>query len=206
MKQALRHSWFTNRVHKREFEALYRRSIKDWKPRVHQGTFIVDLCSLIQTRKPGQVDTDSYVEQESQFSSTLRDTSQDSLSFGDVAGRGCRAVSPTLSDPDLPEHNRARDRKMGWEDENFLSVRPKGAQWDWEHSAPSNLPDQIPSAVRHTADDKNTNKESYAISCRKRTYDIWNELEDEVYEEVNNVVTGKRQQLIYGSNVFANVE
>lgn len=211
VKQALRHSWFTNRVHKREFEALYRRSIKDWKPRVHQGALIVDLCSLIQTRKPSQTDTgNSNVEQESQFSSTLEDASQDSLPFGDMTTRGCRAVSPTLSDPDLPEHNRVTDRSRKWEDENLLPVRPNREKWDWELNAPNYLPAQIPSAVRHTipefADDTNANEESYAIRCRKRTYDIWNELEDEVYEEVKNMVTGKRQQLVYGSNVFANVE
>ncbi|PTU19795.1 hypothetical protein P175DRAFT_0439669, partial [Aspergillus ochraceoroseus IBT 24754] len=32
VNQALEHSWFTNPCHKEEFEALYRRSIRDWKP------------------------------------------------------------------------------------------------------------------------------------------------------------------------------
>lgn len=134
VKTALRHSWFTNRVHKREFEALYKRSIRDWKPRVHQGPLIVDLCNLIETRKPNPnpvlaVDPcDSHVGQKSQISrqsSTLsEDLSQDSLLFEDVTARG-RQVSPTLSDPELPVHNRARDASVCYEDDSPLQSLPE---------------------------------------------------------------------------------
>ncbi|KAL4784614.1 kinase-like domain-containing protein [Aspergillus varians] len=42
-KQALRHGWFTNASHKSDFEALYQRSIRDWKPRSAKEPRIVGL-------------------------------------------------------------------------------------------------------------------------------------------------------------------
>ena len=49
--------------------------------------------------------------------------------------------------------------------------------------------------------------ESYSVPTKKRTRDIWNMLhDDEVYEEVSNAVTGKRQQMLYGSNVLVDVQ
>ncbi|RDW74325.1 uncharacterized protein DSM5745_06987 [Aspergillus mulundensis] len=46
VKQALQHVWFTNPSHKADFEALYERSIRDWKPRAAMGeSLIVDLDS-----------------------------------------------------------------------------------------------------------------------------------------------------------------
>lgn len=193
VKSALRHSWFTNRAHKREFEALYKRSIKDWKPRVHQGPLIVDLCNLIETRKPNQnpvlgVDTcDSHVGQKSQISrqsSTFsEDLSQDSLLFGGGAAYG-RQVSPTLSDPELPAHNRVRGTSICQEDESPLQ-----------------------SLAYRESRGMEPVLNGCSVPMRKRTRDIWNMLDDEeVYEEVSNVVTGKRQQMIYGSNVLVDVQ
>lgn len=193
VKSALRHSWFTNRAHKREFEALYKRSIKDWKPRVYQGPLIVDLCNLIETRKPNQnpvigVDTyDSHVGHKSQISrqsSTFsEDLSQDSLLFGGGAAYG-RQVSPTLSDPELPAHNRVRGTSICQEDESPLQ----------------SLAYREPRGMEPVLN-------GCSVPMRKRTRDIWNMLDDEeVYKEVSNVVTGKRQQMIYGSNVLVDVQ
>jgi protein-serine/threonine kinase len=40
---------------------------------------------------------------------------------------------------------------------------------------------------------------------RKEAYhNTWEELENEVYEEVRNSITGKRQHLIYGTNIVKN--
>ena len=220
VKLALRHSWFTNRAHKREFEALYNRSIKDWKPRVHQGPLIVDLCNLIETRKPNPnpvlaVDScDSHGGQKSQVSrqSTFsEDLSQDSLLFGDGTAHG-RQVSPTLSDPELPAHNRVRGTSVFQEDEiplqSLPGQEPKGMEFE------PNIP--VSHEPRHNIQEPSMRepilngcsipleKESYS---KKRTRDIWNMLDDEeVYEEVSNAVTGKRQQMIYGSNVFVDVQ
>lgn len=42
VEQALEHSWFTNKHHTAEFEALYDRSIKDWQPR-HVPAEVVEI-------------------------------------------------------------------------------------------------------------------------------------------------------------------
>ena len=213
VKSALHHSWFTNRVHKREFEALYKRSIKGWKPRVHQGPLIVDLCNLIETRKPNPnpvlaVDScDSHAGQKSQISrqsSTLSDDhSQDSLLFEDVTARG-RQVSPTLSDPELPAHNRARDTSICQEDE--VPLQPERETRDTESHVP-NIQEQSMCEPILSGRSFPLKKESYSVPTKKRTRDIWNMLDDEeVYEEVSNAITGKRQQMIYGSNVLVDVE
>ena len=216
VKTALRHSWFTNRVHKREFEALYKRSIRDWKPRVHQGPLIVDPCNLIETRKPNPnpvlaVDPcDSHVGQKSQISrqsSTLsEDLSQDSLLFEDVTARG-RQVSPTLSDPELPVHNRARDASVCYEDDSPLQSLPErepgGIDPDLPNVPASHIQDEYMREPILNGCSFPLEKESYSIPMKKRTRDIWNMLDDEdVYEEVSNAVTGKRHQMIYGSNVL----
>lgn len=220
VKTALRHSWFTNRVHKREFEALYKRSIRDWKPRVHQGPLIVDLCNLIETRKPHPnpvfaVDScDSHVGRKSQVSrqsSTFsEDLSQDSLLFEDVTARG-RQVSPTLSDPELPVHNRARDASVCYEDDSPLQSLPErepgGIDPDLPNVPASHIQDEYMREPILNGCSFPLEKESYSIPMKKRTRDIWNMLDDEeVYEEVSNAVTGKRHQMIYGSNVLVDVE
>ena len=225
VKSALRHSWFTNRAHKREFEALYKRSIKDWKPRAHQGPLIVDLCNLIETRNPNPnpvlaVDScDSHAGQKSQIShqsSTFsEDLSQDPLLFGDVTVHG-RQVSPTLSDPELPAHNRPRNTSICQEDETPLQSlperEPRGMESDvlnipGRHEPGRNIQDEYAREPILNGYSFPLEKDSYSAPTKKRTRDIWNMLDDdEVYEEVSNAVTGKRQQMIYGSNVLVDVQ
>jgi protein-serine/threonine kinase len=48
VKQALQHEWFTNPAHKSEFDALYERSIRDWKPRSTTEPRIVGLESYVK--------------------------------------------------------------------------------------------------------------------------------------------------------------
>lgn len=48
VKQALRHHWFTNPTYKHQLEALYERSVRDWKPRLkhdQEEGVIVDLTT-----------------------------------------------------------------------------------------------------------------------------------------------------------------
>ena len=225
VESALRHSWFTNRAHKREFEALYKRSIKDWKPRVHQGPLIVDLCDLIETRSPDPnpvlaVDScDSHAGQKSQIShqsSTFSEgLSQDSLLLGDVTAHG-RQVSPTLSDPELPAHNRVRGTSIFQEDEIPLQSlperEPRGMESDTPimpviHEHQRNIQDEYAREPILNGYSFSLENESYSVPTKKRTRDIWNMLhDDEVYEEVSNAVTGKRQQMLYGSNVLVDVQ
>jgi len=209
VKHALRHSWFTNRAHKREFEALYRRSIKDWKPRVHQGPLMVDLCSLIEIRKTRELHqasaVDACMERRGQLSHPLtsfsENPSQCSLSSGSATD--CeRPVSPTLSDPDLPTHNRARDESFELGESFYCHQKQKlgmgfSAQGD------------IPNPPTHITTGKNGKQiplpftsDTYPIPIKKRARDPWEVPEDEVYEEVSNAMTGKRQHVAYGSSVF----
>lgn len=209
VKHALCHSWFTNRAHKHDFEALYRRSTKDWKPRAHQGPLMVDLCSLIEIRKSHELHqanaVDACMERRGQLSHPLtsspENSSQDSLS-----SRGAtdceRPVSPTLSDPDLPTHNRARDGSFELGDSSYHCQKQKP---DMKSTALSS----IPNLHTHTITGKNRRElpfpftsDTYMIPIKKRARDPWEVPEDEVYEEVSNAMTGKRQQVAYGSSVF----
>lgn len=209
VKHAIRHSWFTNRAHKREFEALYRRSIRDWKPRAHQGPLIVDLCSLIEshkTRELGQADAiDACKERRGQLfhgsGSFSEDSSQGSLPSGSTTALE-RPVSPTLSDPDLPTHNRARDGsvKLGDSSYCFQSKADVGFNAQSIISKPPTHPTTIKNGKDFSFP---LASEKHAIPIKKRTRDLWDIPEDEVYEEVSNAMTGKRQQVAYGSSVIA---
>lgn len=164
VKQALQHPWFTNGAHKREFEALYSRSVRDWRPRVHQGqgSLIVELSSFIATHKPSHGPVNSP------------DGSSSQVSEGSECLGVCeRAASPTLSDPELPTHSRATGKRI--DRRSFLCDIAK-RRFDMDEVL----------ADRETP--------------RKRTPDIWDIIEDEVYEEVGNAVTGKYHHLLYGSN------
>lgn len=160
VKQALQHHWFTNRAHKREFEALYKRSVRDWRPRVHQGPLIVELSSFIATHKPkdGPVNFPECSPRESEDSSIHE-----------------REASPTLSDPDLPTHSKAIGKCIG----------QRSSLYD----------------VAKRSFDMKEFLVDREMPTRKRTPDVWDIIEDEVYEEVGNAVTGKHHNLIYGSNV-----
>ncbi|KAE8360200.1 kinase-like domain-containing protein [Aspergillus caelatus] len=117
VKQALNHNWFTNPSHRVEFEALYRRAIRGWKPRTHKGSLISNLGSLIkipeQDSAPMQtlcsdgysrVDSgQSYAAEEIPYQA--RDSSTPPVSQEYELCRGHSAsMSTTLSDPELPPH------------------------------------------------------------------------------------------------------
>ncbi|KAJ5619217.1 hypothetical protein N7510_003201 [Penicillium lagena] len=57
VKQALRHSWFTNVEHARRFEELYRTIVREWRRPVHPdgpGNGIVDLASFAKSASTAQ--------------------------------------------------------------------------------------------------------------------------------------------------------
>ncbi|KAE8349828.1 kinase-like domain-containing protein [Aspergillus coremiiformis] len=117
VNQALNHSWFTNPAHRGEFEALYRRAIRDWQPCTHVGPLITDLCSLIKPARHSdeprhtlysdgcsRVDSDqSYNGMQLLSQTRTSSTSSVSQDCELQCGRG-REMSTTLSDPDLPPH------------------------------------------------------------------------------------------------------
>ncbi|KAF7591258.1 Meiosis-specific serine/threonine-protein kinase mek1 [Aspergillus hancockii] len=122
VKQALRHDWFTNPAQKKDFEALYRRSIRDWKPRTHKGPLVIDLCSLIDQSKhssePMQSScSDRYSRdtfEELHDREKLSNTSSASSVSPDYRSRCGKpaSLSSTLSDPVLPPHRRIDN--VGW--------------------------------------------------------------------------------------------
>lgn len=129
VKQAIKHDWFTNPVHKSEFEQLYKRAIKDWKPRPFRGPIFLEYDPV--SRKWKRRNKDKEVRQPKQplpidppykpyphrLSQILypkpprsasgtappnTNLSSPSVAVCTPSGKD-RAASPTLSDPDLPK-------------------------------------------------------------------------------------------------------
>src|SRR5699024_8728287 len=134
-------------------------------------------------------------------------------------------LSPTLSDRALPAHNKATNAKQFpsqplqassnmTEPLSLIQLIP----------SPTSSMDDIQSKSPHSIE---RNKEpvyhlsgNFAVNCprlhpagagigtqrqdnhpnRMMTNGIWDGFEDEVYEEMNNMVTGESQRLVYGSN------
>lgn len=209
VKQALGHCWFTNPVHKEAFEALYKRSIRDWKPRAPKEPLMVDL-DLIQVRK-----TNGDVAQTHSQESLPKESSSPELR---------RDLSPTLSDPELPPHGQLDDNphqaydlgndpaeieseagkldaleqrlESSEQSEVLRSESEEFNQYEWA------IPPIIPNfSTANTALLKNINNSS---TRKKRASNTWEEFGNEVYEEVKNSITGKRHRLLYGANFVAN--
>ncbi|KAL4916804.1 kinase-like domain-containing protein [Aspergillus aurantiobrunneus] len=154
VKQALKHSWFTNPSHKYDFEALYQRSIRDWTPRIAKEPRIVGLDHYVGPH---------YSSQQSQSSTVSRTKSTKHTRDPYIKSENCSQrvpTSPSLADETDDEQSNASIF------ERAMAVARSG----------------------------NNNK-----TGRKRSHSSPDKVEDEVYEEVHNPVTGKRQHLIYGA-------
>ncbi|GFF64490.1 hypothetical protein CNMCM6936_009085 [Aspergillus lentulus] len=230
VKQALGHCWFTNPAHKEAFEALYQRSIRDWKPRAPKEPLMVELRDLIKARKTnGDVVQIQYSQEDlpsgfSELALPRASVAQETVLKESPSLEQRRDLSPTLSDPDLPPHGQLDDHPHQLHDlENDIAVidsearkvdSPKQSletseesevlrgeieqfsQYEW--AIPSIIPDF---SKANTAILKNIND---SPTGKKRALNTWEELENEVYEEVRNSITGKRQHLIYGTNIVRN--
>ena len=96
-KQALDHDWFSNRAHKAEFEKLYKRSTKRWKPRVQNRPLTIQLSDLMSDPNRCSEAQDSQSQQ------------LDDIMGAQSTNRSHSLVSATLSDPALPPHHRSED-------------------------------------------------------------------------------------------------
>lgn len=241
VKQALSHCWFTNPIYKRELEELYDRSVRDWKPRPHRGSLIVELGKFSGVDR----------SQEDPFSDTASDSSlPEDSSIHSRDREGCDpydGCSTTLSDPELPAFHR-----KGKMEEKFQLPQERKSQFSpvgrlpfssdaWmkrngaNHSAlgkhkgqdgPSmmagsetrmtptlgmpniestdrreNPPQLLPIDMEilstiNSGDPRMTGKKSRAGSNDPHCHD--SDFEDQVYEEVDNLITGERQRVIYG--------
>ena len=252
VKQALQHSWFTNPVHKREFEALYNRSIRDWKPRVHTGSLIVDLNSFLEPCEDTETDDESHISKHVPLRETFsgRYTSASGassrLSREWISHRNCRreALSSTLSDLALPPCARTRSKIANTEQAasqssqrvpNSITSRtnstellshvrgqfipsPDSLMDDLQYMDPPEGMEDEPiyqaqlSRVNHLdisqpghyfknrLEGINSSRQcNHHYMNTKIRKNIWNDLEDEVYEEVSNMVTGESQRFRYGA-------
>lgn len=230
VKQALGHCWFTNPAHKEAFEALYRRSIRDWKPRAPKEPLMVDLRDLIQARKtngdvgPIQHSKDHLPSEFSASALPRASVAQETTLKESPSPGQCRDLSPTLSDPDLPPHGQLDNNPRRFHDlENDTSGSDSEArkldsseqsletseqsevlgddsgqfnQYEWAvPSMISDLPKRNPALLQGVND---------FPTGKKRTQDTREELENEVYEEIRNSITGKRQHVVYGTNIVKN--
>ncbi|KAB8236015.1 kinase-like domain-containing protein [Aspergillus alliaceus] len=117
VSQSLNHSWFTNPAHRGEFEALYQRAIRHWRPRTHEGPLIANLCTLSKSPKHSsefrqtprsdgcsRADSDqSYNEQQLMSQEGTSSISPASVDY-DLRREHSASLSTTLSDPELPPH------------------------------------------------------------------------------------------------------
>lgn len=234
VKQALRHCWFTNPLYKRELEDLYKRSVRDWKPRVRKGPLIVELSDISGDKQMDQCSSPSF-----DTASDMLDMSADNSELG-VFHDNC---SPTLSDPELPELSRERMMLRSHSSRGSSSKAPSSQcfQFDsdkWsrggtnssiqtnkhrDNSSTTGVSEKQPQQHSDTRsretethlDESSNEPMMFSSGSRKRQKigsdpdsflgcESDNDFQDEVYEEVNNSITGKRQCIIYGASVLAN--
>lgn len=257
IKQALRHDWFTNPAHRQDFEALYKRSIRDWQPRVHKGPLIVDFCSFTGSKSevPSQVSehvpsieppSELYPEASGDLGQKpkLSNTKLDALLLRSSQWRPhtCREISPTLSDPVLPPHKGVNSGLVTATGQCSL-LSPHAAQGTMDcdvnttgllsrvqflsSSEPSMHTTQYSDPPVVEAGDQEIHANMEAISSRisgiaqprvestkgsmegpglqsqngrTRWKCIWDDSEGEVYEAVDNTVTGRSEYFIYGAS------
>ncbi|KAE8381384.1 kinase-like domain-containing protein [Aspergillus bertholletiae] len=117
VKQALNHGWFTNPAHRVEFEALYRRAIRGWQPRMHEGSLITNLSSLMKLPEQCGEPTESLCSDEYSRADSGQSHAAEKIPYQTTGAptpsvskeyelrRGhSTSMSTTLSDPELPPH------------------------------------------------------------------------------------------------------
>jgi protein-serine/threonine kinase len=159
VKQALQHMWFTNPSHKADFEALYKRCIRDWKPRTADKPLIVQLDTYVNGQTQNQ--TIPRIKKEHSF---VAESSSQAIPVPPSTGETDDESLESLSDVvHSPYHDKSQQTRSSAE---------------------------VAVSVMQPEDDY--------INGMKRSHSSIDEVEDGVYEEVMNPVTGKRQHLVYG--------
>lgn len=227
VKEALGHCWFTNPAQKEAFEALYKRSIRDWKPRAPKEPLMVDLRDLIQVRKTngdvGQIQH-SQGDLRSEFSKSAlprASVAQETTLKGSPSPEQRRDLSPTLSDPDLPPHGQVDNNPHRLHNLENDAAEIASEAWELDSSKQSLETSEQSEVLRDESEQFNLYEWAipsmisdlskanpalleginYGPTGKKRVQDTREELENEVYEEVRNSITGKRQHVVYGTNI-----
>ncbi|RWQ96151.1 putative serine/threonine protein kinase [Paecilomyces variotii] len=122
VKQALKHCWFTNPAHKKEFELLYDRTVKDWKPRPSRKPVLLEyqlltggseICSEgdcdIQAKQLAATNHPQHVYRPFLSTCSKAPSTESRIPSSSVIEQMLDyhdAPSPTLSDTNLPFFNR----------------------------------------------------------------------------------------------------
>lgn len=228
VKQALEHDWFTNSAHRQEFEALYKRSIRDWKPHVHEGAVIEDFCSFTGSSEAMgesqgsehvssvELSGEMYLEGPLDRHSGLSNMSHASMVSGGWVSH-TREGSLTLSDPALPPHRvKTRQESMTGgcsvlpqaKDTMDCDVDTTGLLSRTQFWSPGEESEQVnqnedlaqryPDTVQHGSQSTKALPDLKVQSRAKTRKSIWDDF-GEVYEEVDNSITGRSERFPYGS-------
>ncbi|PLB53663.1 Pkinase-domain-containing protein [Aspergillus steynii IBT 23096] len=208
VKQALGHDWFSNPAHKAEFDALYLRSIKNWKPRERNGELTIHLSDLIN-------ESESSAEAQGSQSQLSDDTRR-----GWSPQRNHTFDSTTLSDPDLPPLRRMKD-PLTFVREGISSQSQTNSPIDPNSSSRISTSPHQDTQSSHADDRQDAKVIRRRVTSDYQYYDVAKAqvlnnkgLEDqpspihgddddgEVYEEVSNCITGKKPRLVYGANEY----
>lgn len=221
VKQALQHEWFTNPAHKSDFDALYERSIRDWKPCRATKPRIVGLASYIKTcpsqssQNSSALDAESndpsqasYIKSEPRsqcvgfaFLSTAETDDQQSSCLTHIS-------SEALSDVDLLPHKKIKVT------DNHLRVASKNTD-TYSVTSSASRRDPLRNITNSLTAPKSSDSQgiqAFLFDARHGArYHSINRMRDkcshkdagepdaEVFEEIRNHMTGKRQQLPYGA-------
>lgn len=231
VKEALRHAWFTNPAHTRDFEERYRRVIQDWRPRTREEPVIVDLASFTHvdaahprspefaSHSPGRYPRCRSVDHVSESScddlaagdlppsnlafhldpaynrpsidarAVLGNSHEptDCASYGRSARSAANIISPaqttSTSTHDNNEHQQRRSNQLYHG--SYRGIAASNPNTGFQCANPS------PKQVDITPSNRMKPYPGRTASGNEPN-------EEEVYEEVRNPVTGKRQRRIYG--------
>ncbi|THC93864.1 hypothetical protein EYZ11_006646 [Aspergillus tanneri] len=195
VKQALHHSWFSNSAHRNEFEALYKRSIGNWKPRVRKETLIVNIRDLITASKERENSKSHSSGLLGVNGISIRDDSQSQL--------GSDAASPmSMEEPGM--HAADLDESSQISDDNWLEEKVQESIFEHKDTIKGKyLANQgIHITLNPRPEDWTPNPLAMAHDIRESQVNTSSWDGEEVYEEINNIVTGKRQHVVYGTNIY----
>ncbi|KAI9040616.1 FHA domain-containing serine/threonine-protein kinase [Aspergillus affinis] len=215
VKQALGHNWFSNRSHKTEFEMLYERAMKIWRPYVRKGPLNIEWHDLIgdSTRNSEAQDSQSRLPDDTMRTQGLN--------------RSHSIVSATLSDPILAPHHRLEGLRGS---QSFILEGVTSQSQSSSIVAESGSSGRSTSLNEYTQssrfEDIGDHQEDrqpegpYSSNLGARNTEMAglvfpddllnprqrlghnNDGDGEVYEETTNWITGMKERHVYGSNVY----
>ncbi|KAJ0426968.1 kinase-like domain-containing protein [Aspergillus carlsbadensis] len=204
VKEALQHAWFTNPSHRADFEALYKRSIRDWAPRTANSNssriVTLDLYHGPYGSQPqGSHSQEEARPKESEPSIKAESPSQGSMQLlpwpNDAdeeqgTSRFFRFASQTLSDPILPPLVSSKSSCPDTDTDLPRSPSPPKTEY---------RPQQVYSSWQAVTTPPSTSDHFRDRSSASDENEKDGDRYEEVFEEFVNPVTGKKEQLVYSA-------